>query len=43
MRDFIFIVPKSHYRRMRRSGMDRKPRQAYSALQLGKLEEEFKV
>lgn len=39
----LILVPKSHYRRLRRNGIDRKPRQAYSTNQLGKLEDEFKV
>lgn len=38
-----FAGPKAHYRRNRRSGADRKPRQAYSSKQLEKLEDEFKV
>ena len=37
------IAPKPVGRRARKPGIDRKPRQAYSAKQLEKLEGEFKV
>ena len=40
---FIKIAPKPVGRRARKPGIDRKPRQAYSAKQLEKLEGEFKV
>ena len=36
-------APKPTGRRARKPGIDRKPRQAYSAKQLEKLESEFKV
>ncbi|XP_018326531.1 homeobox protein ceh-30 [Agrilus planipennis] len=36
-------TPKSSNRRSRKPGLDRKPRQAYSAKQLERLESEFKV
>ena len=36
-------APKSGGRRSRKPGVDRKPRQAYSAKQLDMLEAEFKV
>lgn len=40
----IFILgPKPSNRRSRKPGLDRKPRQAYSAKQLEKLETEFKI
>lgn len=39
----IFTAPKPVGRRSRKPGMDRKPRQAYSAKQLERLETEFKV
>ena len=38
-----FQAPKPTGRRARKPGIDRKPRQAYSAKQLEKLEGEFKV
>ena len=38
-----FSAPKPIGRRARKPGMDRKPRQAYSAKQLDQLEAEFKV
>lgn len=40
---FIFLAPKPAGRRSRKPGLDRKPRQAYSAKQLERLEAEFKV
>ena len=40
---FQFSAPKSTGRRSRKPGIDRKPRQAYSAKQLERLEAEFKV
>ena len=40
---FIFSAPKPVGRRARKPGIDRKPRQAYSAKQLDRLENEFKV
>ncbi|XP_070526394.1 barH-like 1 homeobox protein [Cardiocondyla obscurior] len=39
----IFVAPKPSGRRSRKPGIDRKPRQAYSAKQLERLEAEFKV
>lgn len=36
-------APKPSGRRARKPGIDRKPRQAYSAKQLERLENEFKV
>ncbi|KAF2887466.1 hypothetical protein ILUMI_18707 [Ignelater luminosus] len=36
-------APKSANRRSRKPGLDRKPRQAYSAKQLERLESEFKI
>jgi hypothetical protein len=36
-------APKPVGRRTRKAGIDRKPRQAYSAKQLERLEAEFKV
>lgn len=36
-------APKTVGRRSRKPGLDRKPRQAYSAKQLERLEAEFKV
>lgn len=39
----IFSAPKPAGRRSRKPGLDRKPRQAYSAKQLERLETEFKV
>ena len=39
---FFFIVPKPSGKRFRKPGVDRKPRQAYSAKQLERLENEFK-
>lgn len=39
----IFAAPKPSGRRSRKPGIDRKPRQAYSAKQLERLEAEFKV
>lgn len=38
-----FAAPKPSGRRSRKPGIDRKPRQAYSAKQLERLEAEFKV
>lgn len=38
-----FLAPKPSGRRARKMGIDRKPRQAYSAKQLERLENEFKV
>lgn len=40
---FFFPAPKPIGRRSRKPGLDRKPRQAYSAKQLERLESEFKV
>lgn len=40
---FVFKAPKPVGRRSRKPGIDRKPRQAYSAKQLERLEAEFKV
>lgn len=41
---FIFVIaPKPVNRRSRKPGLDRKPRQAYSAKQLERLETEFKI
>ncbi|KAF7266425.1 uncharacterized protein LOC143195565 [Rhynchophorus ferrugineus] len=40
---FSMQVPKPTSRRSRKPGLDRKPRQAYSAKQLERLEGEFKV
>ncbi|XP_057320922.1 homeobox protein engrailed-2a-like [Microplitis mediator] len=40
---FGLQAPKSNGRRSRKPGIDRKPRQAYSAKQLERLEAEFKV
>jgi hypothetical protein len=40
---FFFQAPKPVGRRSRKPGLDRKPRQAYSAKQLERLESEFKV
>ncbi len=41
---FRFLAaPKPSGRRARKPGIDRKPRQAYSAKQLERLENEFKV
>ncbi len=40
---YIFAAPKPIGRRVRKPGVDRKPRQAYSAKQLERLEAEFKV
>ncbi len=40
---FNFPAPKPVGRRSRKPGLDRKPRQAYSAKQLERLESEFKV
>ena len=40
---FVFSAPKPVGRRARKPGIDRKPRQAYSAKQLDRLENEFKV
>lgn len=37
------VAPKPSGRRARKPGLDRKPRQAYSAKQLERLESEFKV
>lgn len=37
------LAPKTVGRRSRKPGLDRKPRQAYSAKQLERLEAEFKV
>ena len=37
------LAPKPVGRRARKPGIDRKPRQAYSAKQLDRLENEFKV
>ena len=39
----FFPAPKPVGRRARKPGIDRKPRQAYSAKQLDRLESEFKV
>lgn len=38
-----FSAPKPSSRRSRKPGLDRKPRQAYSAKQLERLESEFKI
>ena len=47
LKSVIFILfslaPKPSGRRARKPGIDRKPRQAYSAKQLERLENEFKV
>lgn len=40
---FACAAPKLSGRRSRKPGIDRKPRQAYSAKQLERLEAEFKV
>ena len=40
---FYLSAPKPTGRRARKQGLDRKPRQAYSAKQLDQLEAEFKV
>ncbi len=40
---FDILAPKPVGRRARKPGVDRKPRQAYSAKQLDRLESEFKV
>lgn len=40
---FLFAAPKPSSRRSRKPGLDRKPRQAYSAKQLERLETEFKI
>ena len=40
---FLFSAPRPSGRRSRKPGVDRKPRQAYSAKQLERLEAEFKV
>ncbi|KAE8737933.1 hypothetical protein FOCC_FOCC016598, partial [Frankliniella occidentalis] len=40
---FVVAAPKPAGRRSRKPGLDRKPRQAYSARQLERLETEFKV
>lgn len=40
---FFLPAPKPIGRRSRKPGLDRKPRQAYSAKQLERLESEFKV
>jgi hypothetical protein len=42
-RDACISAPKPVGRRTRKPGIDRKPRQAYSAKQLERLEAEFKV
>ena len=39
----FFLAPKPSGRRARKPGIDRKPRQAYSAKQLERLENEFKL
>lgn len=39
----LYLAPKPVGRRSRKPGLDRKPRQAYSAKQLERLESEFKV
>lgn len=39
---FYITVPKPSGKRFRKPGVDRKPRQAYSAKQLERLENEFK-
>ena len=39
----LFAAPKPAGRRARKPGVDRKPRQAYSAKQLEQLESEFKA
>lgn len=39
----VYTAPKTVGRRSRKPGLDRKPRQAYSAKQLERLEAEFKV
>lgn len=39
----LFAAPKQSGRRPRKPGVERKPRQAYSAKQLERLEAEFKV
>lgn len=39
----VILAPKPNGRRSRKPGIDRKPRQAYSAKQLERLEAEFKV
>lgn len=41
--NIIFSAPKPASRRSRKPGLDRKPRQAYSAKQLERLESEFKL
>jgi hypothetical protein len=41
--DVYVSAPKPVGRRTRKPGIDRKPRQAYSAKQLERLEAEFKV
>jgi hypothetical protein len=41
--DAYISAPKPVGRRTRKPGIDRKPRQAYSAKQLERLEAEFKV
>ena len=41
--DSCISAPKPVGRRTRKAGIDRKPRQAYSAKQLERLEAEFKV
>lgn len=40
---FLVSAPKPSSRRSRKPGLDRKPRQAYSAKQLERLESEFKL
>lgn len=40
---YLITAPKSANRRSRKPGLDRKPRQAYSAKQLERLESEFKI
>jgi len=41
---YLYLTaPKTVGRRSRKPGLDRKPRQAYSAKQLERLEAEFKV
>lgn len=39
---YFILVPKPSGKRFRKPGVDRKPRQAYSAKQLERLENEFK-
>ena len=41
--NYFFTAPRPVGRRIRKPGIDRKPRQAYSTKQLDQLEAEFKV